>query len=166
MPDDKLEKMRDLVDALLRFGEMDPTTLPNIAGKCKEYEGRDAAGEDVDIVQASRGKNAQDDVVGNVAVAFSESCRGSRFLRRTRVVLGPPSFAHEGPWLLTRPHALSITAGATDASPAAWGGVMWMGKVTFTVGAEFAQGWVQNHVISRKKWRGQAEGSKGVDLCR
>lgn len=147
VPQDKMDKLHNLLHTTLGAGELSFRTLERIAGKC------------MSMTVAIRPASLWTHAMFTVLAKLEKSGLRHIDLSRDEFVdlrgefhqwAGISSTSHEGPWQKAHHFTAALTGGATDASSTAWGGVVNATTGPFHAGGVFPEEWLTRHINSKE----------------
>ena len=149
VPQDKLEKMQQLLREALAAGHLSFRTLQRITGKCMSMA--------VTIRPALMWTHAMFAVVaelgmsGRCSVDLSHDSRAD-LVREFKQWLSIKATSQEGPWQRARHVSAALTKGSSDASSVAWGGVISTTSGTFPAGGVFPSDWLSKYMKKKEMY--------------
>ncbi|CAM9718774.1 unnamed protein product [Laminaria digitata] len=149
VPQDKLDKLQQLLRAALDEGQVSFLTLQRIAGKCMDMT--------VAIRPASLWTRAMFSVIidleksGLCTVDLTQDSRAD-LVCDFKQWLGVTATSQEGPWQRARHFTAGLTKGSSDAQSVAWGGAVNTASGTFPEGGVFPPDWVSKHISQKEMY--------------
>lgn len=149
VPQDKLDKLQQLLSQALEAKEVSFRTLQRVAGKCMSMSVaiRPASLWTHDMFAASAALERS----GDSTVDLSRASNAG-LVAEFKQWLALTATSQEGPWQRARHFSASLTKGSSDASSVAWGGVVNTTSGPFPAGGVFPASWLSRHINQKEMY--------------